>query len=236
MKNATSLAGKVAVISGAGGGIGRAISFELASLGATVFGASRSPGALSDTGALIRGAGYQTFIGIPTDVTMESQVCSLFAEVAKSGPLDILINNAGSGKPASLLDATVDDWDSQMAINARAVFLCTREAARQMLPRGSGDIINLSSMAGKRPAGGFSAYTASKHAAVGFTEAISRELRRANIRVCSLCPGAVATQMRRDVAPGEDPGTITQPEEVAALISFILTAGVGIRDFAMDIF
>ena len=236
MKNTASLAGKVAVVTGAGGGIGRAICLELASQGVIVFGASRSPSALADTGALIRSAGYEPFISVPTDVTLESQVCSLFSEVAKSGPLDILINNAGSGKPARLLDATVDDWDSQMAINARAVFLCTREAARRMLARGSGDIINLSSMAGKRPAAGFSAYTASKHAAVGFTEAISRELRGTNIRVCSLCPGAVATRMRRNVAPGEDSRTITQPEGIAALISFILVAGVGIRDIAMDIF
>jgi NAD(P)-dependent dehydrogenase (short-subunit alcohol dehydrogenase family) len=236
MKSANSLAGKVAIVTGAGDGIGRAVCLRLAMLGATVFGASRRQESLAQTSELLRTAGAKGFIGVPTDVTQEDQVCSLFAQVAKSGQLDILVNNAGAGMPAGLLDITLADWNAQMAVNARGVFLCTREAARQMLPHGSGDIINLSSLAGKHASAGFSAYVASKHAAVGFTEAISRELRRSNVRITSLCPGAVATEMRRKAAPNEDSAKITQPEQIATLIGFILTEGAGMRDMSLDIF
>jgi NAD(P)-dependent dehydrogenase (short-subunit alcohol dehydrogenase family) len=236
MNSSEALQGKIAVVTGASGGVGRAICNELAAHGATVFGAARTSVGLAETGAMIQRAGHGKFVGVRTDVTVEADVCSLFARVAGTGPLDILVNNAGAGTPASLLDIEASDWDFHMAINARSVFLCTREAARYMVPRKSGDIIILSSMAGKRPIGGFSAYSASKHAAVGFAGAISREVRKANIRVCCLCPGAVATSMRAKIAPAENSADITQPEAIGALIACVLISGARMRDLSLDIF
>jgi NAD(P)-dependent dehydrogenase (short-subunit alcohol dehydrogenase family) len=116
------------------------------------------------------------------------------------------------------------------------MYLFAREAARVMVPRKRGDIVNLSSLAGKRPVAGFAAYTASKFAAVGFSEAIARELRKDGIRVLSICPGAVATEMRKQVAPNENPDTISQPHQLAALIVFFLTLGEGARDLSLDLF
>lgn len=230
------LDGKLAIVTGAGRGIGRAISAELAMHGATVLGVARSADALEEVRAAIANAGRGTFVPIPLDVTSEGQVRDAFALAEGYGPIDIVINNAGIGNPGALLDISLADWEEQMAVNARGMFLFTREAARVMVPRKRGDIINVSSAAGKRAVPGFAAYTASKFAAVGFTEAIARELRKAGIRVTSVCPGAVATDLRRAAAPEEDAARITQPDQIASLIALLLTAGLSMRDMAIDIF
>lgn len=231
-----SVEGKVAIVTGAGRGIGRAISAELAKNGAIVFGAARTLASLEETRDLITSGGRGAFIPVSMDVSDEADVerCLTLAEAR--GPVEILINNAGIGAPAKLLEISADDWDRQMEVNARGVFLMTREVARRMSPRGGGDIVNLSSLAGKRPAPGFSAYTASKFAAVGFTEAVARELRKTGVRVMSLCPGAVATDLRKAAAPDEDLRGVTQPEQVAQLIVFFLTNGAGARDLELEIF
>ena len=231
-----SLEGKIAIVTGAGRGIGRAISMELAANGATVFGVSRSADSLEETRQLIEARGTAAFIPLALDATEEAAVQHCFAVAEAKGPVDILVCNAGGGAPSPLLDLSLADWEAQMAVNARSMYLFAREAARVMVPRKRGDIVNLSSLAGKKPVAGFAAYTASKFAAVGFSEAIARELRRDGIRVLSLCPGAVATDMRRQVAPGENPDTITQPRQLASLIVFFLTLGEGARDLSLDLF
>jgi 3-oxoacyl-[acyl-carrier protein] reductase len=231
-----SLDGKIAIVTGAGRGIGRAISTELAAHGATVFGAARSAGPLEETRQIIEADRRGTFVPIPLDATRENEVQHCFSAAEAQGPVDILVNNAGGGAPAALLDVSLADWEQQMAVNVRSMFLFTREAARVMLPRQRGDIVNLSSLAGKKPIPGYAAYTASKFAAVGFSEAIARELRKGGIRVLSICPGAVATDMRKQVARQENPELITQPGQIASLIAFFLTRGVGARDLSFDLF
>jgi 3-oxoacyl-[acyl-carrier protein] reductase len=231
-----SLEGKIAVVTGAGRGIGRAISVELAAHGATVFGVSRSSGSLEETRRLIGVEGAARFVPLVLDATQEADVQHCFAVAEAKGPVDILISNVGGGAPSPLRDLSLEDWEAQMAVNARSMYLFAREAARVMVPRKRGDIVNLSSLAGKRPVAGFAAYTASKFAAVGFSEAIARELRKDGIRVLSICPGAVATEMRKRVAPNENPNTISQPQQLASLIVFFLTLGEGARDLSLDLF
>lgn len=231
-----SLDGKIAIVTGAGRGIGRAISIELAGQGAIVFGGARTLESLQETASFISGSGRGEFVPLQLDVSDEADVKRCFEVAGQRGPVQILVNNAGVGSPAPLLDISLADWEGQMAINARGMFLMTREAARVMCPRGSGDVINLSSLAGKRPVPGFSAYSASKFAAVGFTEAVARELRKSGVRVTSLCPGAVATDLRKAAAPNEDAAAITQPEQIAGLVSFLLTQGFGARDLIVDVF
>jgi len=230
------LEGKIPVVTGAGRGIGRAISMELAAHGATVFGVSRSSSSLEETRRLIGVEGAERFVPLALDATQEADVQHCFAVAEAKGSVDILISNVGGGAPSRLLDLSLVDWEAQMAVNARSMYLFAREAARVMVPRKRGDIVNLSSLAGKRPVAGFAAYTASKFAAVGFSEAIARELRKDGIRVLSICPGAVATEMRKQVAPNENPDTISQPHQLASLIVFFLTLGAGARDLSLDLF
>lgn len=226
---------KVAIVTGAGSGIGRAIAQELARLGATVVGAGRRAQPLDETRELIAETGGGEFVAMVLDVSVEPDVVECLAKVERLGPVEIVVNNAGCGMAASLLETRTEDWDAQMAANARAMFLMMRETARVMVPRGRGDIINLSSLAGKHPIAGFSAYAASKFAAVGFTASIARELRRSGIRVTSLCPGAVATDFRKASFPEEDAAAITQPGQLAALIGFLLTSGAGMRELSLDV-
>lgn len=230
------LDGRFAIVTGAGRGIGRAISVELAAHGATVFGVARNADALEEVRAAIASTGLGTFVPMPLDATSEAEVRNGFVVAEGYGPVEIVINNAGIGNPGALLEISLADWEQQMAVNARGVFLFTREAARVMIPRKRGDIVNLSSAAGKRAIPGFAAYTASKFAAVGFTEAIARELRKAGIRVISVCPGAVATDLRKAAVPNEDAAQITQPDQVASLIALLLTQGATMRDMSIDVF
>jgi NAD(P)-dependent dehydrogenase (short-subunit alcohol dehydrogenase family) len=106
-----------------------------------------------------------------------------------------------------------------------------------MLPRGRGRIINLTSIAARRPAGGMAAYAASKYAALGLTEVMARELRRHGIRVYALCPGAVDTELRRAGVPDEDRSRIMKPEDIAALVTFLLDGeGIDLRELELEIF
>lgn len=181
------LAGKIALVTGGGTGIGYAIATTFREAGATVVIAGRDASRLQKAAATI-GA-----IALPADVTYELSVATLFAAIDdQCGGLDILVNNAGvTGPVAPAETIDVGAWDEMMAINVRGTILCIKHAVPRMRKRGGGSIINMSSLMGMRGMPMRSAYTASKYAVLGITDAVAQEVGVDNIRVNALCPGAV---------------------------------------------
>lgn len=228
----------VAIVTGAGRGIGRAVSEALTRCGVSVIGTSRTERELDEVAGAVSREGNGRFYPCVADVAEEASIKTLVNyAVAEFGRVDILVNNAGTGTTAPFLETSAEDWDQQMAVNARGVFLVTREVGRLMAERGAGKIVNISSMAGKRSGPQIAAYAASKFAAVGMTEVAARELGRKGVRVYSLCPGAVATALRREAAPDEDPASIMQPSDLGALVAFLVAGGgAGLRDVVLEIF
>jgi NAD(P)-dependent dehydrogenase (short-subunit alcohol dehydrogenase family) len=216
-----ALAGKIAVVTGAGRGIGRAVALSLAELGADIAVCARSRREIDAVAEQIRGLG-RCGLAVTCDVSDERQVHDLAAQVtAELGPVDILINNAGALKEAALLDTSIDDWDRLMAVNLRGVFLCCKAFAPAMLERRSGTIINIASNAGKKPYFNQGAYTASKYGVVGLTKVLAWELRELNIRVSAVCPGGVNTKLVADARPQLDASEWMRPEDVARAVVFI---------------
>jgi len=230
--------GAVAVVTGAGRGIGRAVALALAARGLRVAACARTVQQLDSLAAEVAAGGRGACLPLVADVTREQDVCRM-VEAAEDqlGPIEILVNNAGGGTLGALTDTTTEQWLAAMQVNATGMFLCCREVSRRMLPRGRGCIVNLSSIGARRPLAGMSAYAASKFAALGLTEVMARELRRRGIRVVSLCPGAVDTELRRAGVPDEDRSRIMKPQDVAALVAFLVAGeGAGLRETELEIF
>jgi NAD(P)-dependent dehydrogenase (short-subunit alcohol dehydrogenase family) len=195
------LEGKVAVVTGASRGIGRAIAGALAGEGATVYLTARTPGSAERAAGEIGAKA----IGVGCDVREYEQVKKLFAQVAeRSGGVDVLINNAGIGIFGPAAEMSPTDWRAVIDTNLSGVFYCCHEAIPQMRHRGGGDIINLSSLAGKNPIAGGAAYNASKFGLNGFSEALMMEVRYDGIRVAYVMPGSVATEFGRGSTQKQD--------------------------------
>ena len=218
---APALRHQVALITGGGRGIGAGAAEALARKGAHVIVASRTEAELADTVARLRGAGLSGSAQV-LDVADEAAVAAAFAAIAAEfGRLDILVNNAAllcSGPFATL---AMSDWDRVLAVNLRGAVLCARQAFRLMQERG-GAIVNVSSLGGianteKFP--GYAAYTVSKFALTGLTEALAAEGKDCGIRVNGVAPGAVDTAMLRNAAPHLR--TRTMPADVAKVIAFL---------------
>jgi NAD(P)-dependent dehydrogenase (short-subunit alcohol dehydrogenase family) len=188
------LDGKTAVVTGGNRGIGRAIAEGLAAEGARVVLTARSEeAALRAAGEVGRGA-----LGVGCDVRHHDQVARLFARVAgETGGADVLINNAGIGIFGPAAEMSPEDWQAVIDTNLSGVFYCCREAIPQMRKRGGGDIVNVSSLAGKNPFANGAAYNASKFGLNGFSEALMMEVRYDGIRVAYVMPGSVATDFGR---------------------------------------
>ena len=219
--NGHRLSGRVAVVTGSGRGIGKAIAGALAAEGAHVVLAARTAAEIEKVAAAIRSEGGLA-TAVRTDVTDERQVGDLIAESLKiKGSVDILVNNAGIGVFKPVLAMDVSDFDAMWNVNMRGVFLATRAVLPSMIRSRSGAIVNIASLAGKNTFKGGAGYGATKWALRGFAGSLMLEVREHNIRVVTICPGSVDTGFS---AGGKKGAHITQPEDVASAVIFAVTA------------
>ena len=227
------LTGKVAIVTGASAGIGRATALALAAEGATVVVADvddvrgqQVATELTDKGA--------SALFIHTDVTDDAQVAGLVAKTVEAfGGLDLAVNNAGiEGTPAITHECTPENWNRTLAVNLTGVWSCMRHEIPRMLERGGGSIVNLASVAGLVGFASIPAYTASKHGIVGLTKTAALEYAEAGIRVNAVCPGVIDTEMVERFTGGapeaeaamvatEPVGRLGRPEEIADAIVWL---------------
>ncbi len=217
------LTSKVAIVTGASRGIGRAISIALAQEAATVVLAARSTEKLRETAEKVTKAGGKSEI-VVTELTEEKSIKNL-VEITneKFSRLDILINNAGVTHSAKLEHTATEDWQRCININARAPFILCREALPLLKKSQAGHIINIASVVGVKGYPLQSAYTSSKHALRGMTISLAEELKGSNIRVHLLCPGGVDTEMVGSVRPDIKKDELIHPEEIAELVLYLVT-------------
>lgn len=226
------LAAQVAVITGAGRGIGAAIAHSLVGLGATTVLCGRTVATLESTARAIAENGGKAE-AIPCDVTNLASVEAAAARVAKSfGRVDILVNNAGiGGFGGPLHQLPPEDWDRILNTNLRGVYYLIRAFAPSMVAGRSGHIINISSLVGKNPLPNGAAYAASKWGLNGLTYSIAEELRGYNIRVSVICPGSTNTGFSPH--EGKNPAKMLQPEDVAHAVVMLVTQSP--RSFVSEI-
>jgi len=187
------LRGKKALITGASRGIGRAIAVALASEGVNLFITARDEERLKGLKEELSGSGIDIDYGI-ADLSFENDIDRMFGQgIRFLNGIDILINNAGIGIKGNVADIEVSDWEKMYAINLKAVFMLSRLAAREMIKKRSGFIINIGSGASRTPIAGFAGYCATKHGLLGFSESLGLELREHDIKVSIILPGSTAT-------------------------------------------
>jgi 3-oxoacyl-[acyl-carrier protein] reductase len=187
------LTGSLAVVTGATQGIGRAIASALGGAGARVAICARTERDVRATVGELCAVGSDA-VGMACDVSDPAAVKAFAAFVtAQRGPPKVLVNNAGIGRFAPLEELSLDDWDRTFAVNVRSLYLVTRAFLKGMKDSGGGTIVNIASLAGRNAIEGGAAYSASKHAVLGFSKSLMLEVRKHNIRVVSVCPGTVAT-------------------------------------------
>jgi 3-oxoacyl-[acyl-carrier protein] reductase len=187
------LENKTAVVTGAGRGIGRAIALGLARQGANIVVTARTKSEIERVKYEVEQLGRRA-LAIPADVSSEFDAGTVCADAVREfGGIDILVNNAGIGSFARVAELPVEDFDRMWAVNMRGVFLLTRAAIPVMSKQHSGDIINISSLAGRNAFIGGAGYAATKWALIGFARCLMLEVREFDIRVMTLCPGSVDT-------------------------------------------
>jgi 3-oxoacyl-[acyl-carrier protein] reductase len=213
---------QVAVVTGAGTGIGAAIACKLAQLGATTLLCGRRRAHLESTAATIAHSGGRAEIA-ECDVADLRSVESLAARVERDfRRIDILVNNAGVGSFAGPLhQMTPESWERVLNTNLRGVFFCIRSFAPMMIRAKSGHVVNISSLAGKNPLPNGAAYAASKWGLNGLSYSVAEELRSHNIRVSVICPGSVHTELSPH--SGKDEKKMLQPEDVAHVVAMLVT-------------
>jgi NAD(P)-dependent dehydrogenase (short-subunit alcohol dehydrogenase family) len=218
-----TLAGKVALVTGASRGIGKAICLALAKEGSAVVLAARSMDKLTEAAEQMSTVGARAEVMV-TDLAEEASIKHL-VEVTnvKFGRLDILVNNAGVTHSAELEQTKTADWDRCFQINARAPFILCREAIPLLRKSEAAYIINIASIVGVRCYPLQSAYTASKHALRGMTMSLAEELNGSNIRVHLVCPGGVDTDLVKEVRPDIEKDKLMKPEEIAELVVYLVT-------------
>jgi NAD(P)-dependent dehydrogenase (short-subunit alcohol dehydrogenase family) len=227
------LQGKVAIVTGAGRGIGRRIAARLAQQGASVALVSRSPQQLEEALAEVRAISPDA-IAITADVTEVDQVDRMVAQVAaRFGGVDILVNNAGANQAMLLAESDPKAWRDLIDINLMAAYYCCRATVPHMLRRGSGKIVNLGSAASVIGYPLFSAYSASKHAVVGLTKSLAEEVKQHNVQVNVVCPAFVDTRM----TPQAFRCVAMPTDQVADVVLFLAGPGSdGITGESLNIF
>lgn len=226
----TALTGKVAMVTGAGRGIGRAIALALGAAGAQVVVNYReSEGAARTLVEEIVAAGGQGH-AIQADVSVAADVERLFAEAAQQvGPIAILVNNAGITRDTLVMRMSEEDWDAVLTTNLKSAFLCTKAALRGMLRARWGRIVNIASVAGLNPNPGQANYAAAKAGIIAFTKSTAREIASRNITVNAVAPGFIETDMTAGLPDALKAEAIKRlpierfgrPDEVAAAVAFL---------------
>src|ERR671911_1599390 len=236
------LEGRVALVTGASSGLGRATAIALARAGADVALVARSREELEGAKEEVAKIGRRALV-LPVDLASEADTSEAVGlAIVTLGRIDVLVNAAGTDAPGTVEELAVEGWDRTLAVNLRAPFLLSKAAFPHMREAGSGTIVNVSSVAGKKGWANASAYCASKFGLTGLTEAVADEGKEHGIRAIVLYPGAMATnwgafspEERQESGPNEAPATqVLRPERVASFISwfvasppeFVLTEGI----------
>jgi len=214
---------KVAVVTGAGRGIGKAVALSLAKLGCRVVLAARTLVELEKVKLdILNDKGIA--IAVPTDLTRDEDLDTLVTESQREfGGVDILVNNAGWGKRASVVRAQIADWDQTLRINLRAPMILTQRFLPAMIAKGEGAVINIGSVSGKTGEANGAGYAASKFGLIGFTQSLFEEVREHNIKVAVILPGFVDTPM---IPPVKhlDRSKMIQADDVAQAVLYVLNA------------
>jgi NAD(P)-dependent dehydrogenase (short-subunit alcohol dehydrogenase family) len=240
-----TLDGRAAIVTGAGHGIGRATALALARAGASVAAVDIDPSAAKATAEAVAALGRRS-LALDADVGDLGAIDAMVTGVVQAfGGIDVLVNNAGVTRRAYIMDLTEADWDRIMRVNGKGVFFCLQRVAREMIPRRTGVIVNIASIAGKGYAGTSNAiYSASKGAVISMTRIAALQLARHNINVNAICPGTTVTALSQNnlVTRARDEGlTVDEmerrrnsaiplgrpndPEDVAALAVFLASPG-----------
>ncbi|MFC7157164.1 SDR family oxidoreductase [Halomarina halobia] len=216
----TELEGRTAVVTGGGRGIGRNIALGLAAEGANVVLAARSEDEITNVADVVRERGGEA-IAVSADVTATEDVGTLFERARESfGQVDLLVNNAGTAAHGNTWELSDEEWTRVIDVNLNGTFRCTREALNGgMLERGEGTIVNVGSLTGKIGFAGTSAYGASKHGIQGLTNTLAKELKDSDVRVHTVCPGQVRTEMTDDIAEIDR----LEPDDVTDIVVFLAT-------------
>jgi len=246
-----NLNGQVAIVTGAGSGIGRAIAMRLSLEGATIMAADLNGKAAEKLIEEIKSLGRRG-LAVQVDVSSEKDVERMVKETMDNfAQIDILVNNAGTGSMGLIIDHSEEDWERPMRVNLKGTFLCCRTVAKEMIPRRRGRMVNIASIAGKSGEEFIGAYCASKFGVIGLTQVLAKELGRYRITVNAVCPGYVWTPMWEDLAkwfkesfpsladkslqeifenrmksvtPLRRPQT---PEDIASLVAFLVSEEAG---------
>jgi len=242
---AATLADRIAIVTGAGNGIGKATALALAAAGAHVVAVDADGTAAKAVADAAAALGPES-LALDTDVGDPAAIDRMVERVmAAFGRVDILVNNAGVTRRAYIMDLTEADWDRIIRVNGKGVFFCLQRVAREMIPRRSGVIINIASIAGKGYAGTSNAiYAASKGSVISLTRIAALQLARHNINVNAICPGSTVTALseanaaaraREEGLSVDDTirrrnaaiplGRPNDPEDVAALVVFLASPG-----------